>query len=61
MQRSCVLSHSSKQTRLECVLSADRRVLQEALDMGPMSWPIRAAMYTTFNTRGCYTFDVHHR
>ena len=38
-----------------------RSILHEFIDMGPMSWHVRGAMYTSFGVRGSYSFDPYHR
>ena len=52
---------AGSETRLECKWAEKRSVLMECIDMGPMSWAVRQALYTSFNIRGSWTFDPSHR
>ena len=60
-RRSCVLHATQQSTRLEVKRQETRFVLHEFIDMGPQSWPIRAAMYTSWSLRGTWSNDPAHR
>lgn len=60
-RRSCIIDKETGATALGALWVPGRLVLQEVIDMGPCSWPVRSAMFCGFDIRGSYTFDVHHR
>lgn len=60
-RRAAVRDTTRDNTWLVVRWNGPHKILHKFLDMGPRSWAVRAAVYTTFCIRGTYSHDPCHR